>query len=263
MNKYKSAAVIAVCCALLAVSAYIYTQKKSAAALNISEVTDWGLSFPKSGGKPTGNVGEKTLEQYNAHFIDESGEKSIYLTFDAGYEAGYTSDILDVLRSEQVPATFFLVGNYLKTQPDMVRRMVNEGHTVGNHTASHPDMSKISSLENFRAELEAVEKMYADITGQQMLKFYRPPQGKFSVENLQQAQALGYTTVFWSLAYADWDPAKQPTQEFAMQKLTGRIHDGAIVLLHPTSSTNRDILRKLIQQWKQEGYTFKSITELK
>ena len=145
----------------------------------------------------------------------------------------------------------------------MVRRMVNEGHTVGNHTASHPDMSKISSLENFRAELEAVEKMYADITGQQMLKFYRPPQGKFSVENLQQAQALGYTTVFWSLAYADWDPAKQPTQEFAMQKLTGRIHDGAIVLLHPTSSTNRDILRKLIQQWKQEGYTFKSITELK
>lgn len=262
MEKYKLAAVIGICCALLAISAYIYTEKKSASVLNSNKVSDWGLSFQKTGGKPTGNVSEKELEKYNAHFIDESGGKVIYLTFDAGYEAGYTADILDVLQEQQVPAAFFLVGNYFKTQPDLVRRMVNEGHTVCNHTASHPDMSKISSLDNFRAELETVEKLYADITGQQMLKIYRPPQGKFSIENLQHAQMLGYTTVFWSLAYADWDPANQPTQEFAMQKLTQRIHNGAIVLLHPTSSTNRDILRTLIQKWKDEGYTFKSITEL-
>lgn len=263
IQKYKTAAIITVCLALLAATVFIYTKKQTVDVLNIDEVTDWGHSFPKSGGKPTGNVSEKTLEQYNAHFIDESGEKVLYLTFDAGYEAGYTSDILDVLKEEQVPATFFLVSNYLKTQPDMVRRMVEEGHTVGNHTASHPDMSKISDLENFRAELEVVEKQYMDITGQEMPKFYRPPQGKFSVNNLQQAQMLGYTTVFWSLAYVDWDPAKQPTQEYALEKLNSRIHDGAIILLHPTSSTNRDILKTLIQQWKNEGYTFKPITELK
>lgn len=262
-KQYKTVCACAICLALLSASAYIYSEKQHAQpTASIEEIADWGLRFDKDNKPPTGNVDEDELEKYNAHFIDDSGEKVIYLTFDAGYEAGYTPEILDILKEEQVPATFFLVGNYLKTQPDLVRRMVEEGHTVGNHTASHPDMSTIQDLENFRAELETVERLYTEVTGQQMKKFYRPPQGKFNVNNLMQAQMLGYTTVFWSLAYADWDPANQPTHEYALNKLNSRIHDGAIVLLHPTSSTNKDILKELIQTWKAEGYTFRSITDL-
>ena len=167
------------------------------------------------------------------------------------------------LKKEQVPAAFFLVGNYFKTQPELVRRMVEEGHIVGNHTTTHPDMSKISDLSDFRKELEQTENLYREVTGSEMPKFYRPPQGKFSISNLQQAQMLGYTTVFWSLAYADWDNTKQPTKEFALEKLNSRIHDGAIVLLHLTSKTNAEILEELIKGWKEQGYTFKPLTELK
>lgn len=262
-KQYKTVCACVICLALLSASAYIYSEKQhDQPTASIEEIADWGLRFDKDNKPPTGNVDEDELEKYNAHFIDDSGEKVIYLTFDAGYEAGYTPEILDILKEEQVPATFFLVGNYLKTQPDLVRRMVEEGHTVGNHTASHPDMSTIQDLENFRAELETVERLYTEVTGQQMKKFYRPPQGKFNVNNLMQAQMLGYTTVFWSLAYADWDPANQPTHEYALNKLNSRIHDGAIVLLHPTSSTNRDILKELIQTWKAEGYIFRSVTDL-
>lgn len=262
-KQYKTVCACVICLALLSASAYVCSEKQhDQPTASIEEIADWGLRFDKDNKPPTGNVDEDELEKYNAHFIDDSGEKVIYLTFDAGYEAGYTPEILDILKEEQVPATFFLVGNYLKTQPDLVRRMVEEGHTVGNHTASHPDMSTIQDLENFRAELETVERLYTEVTGQQMKKFYRPPQGKFNVNNLMQAQMLGYTTVFWSLAYADWDPANQPTHEYALNKLNSRIHDGAIVLLHPTSSTNKDILKELIQTWKAEGYTFRSITDL-
>lgn len=213
-----------------------------------SEITDWGLSFSNGKNKvPRGNVSQKELDKYGAFYCDDSDEKVIYLTFDAGYENGNAGKILDVLKKEQIPAAFFLVGNYFKTQPELVRRMVEEGHIVGNHTTTHPDMSKIKELADFRKELEQTENLYRETTGKDMPKFYRPPQGKFSVSNLQQAQMLGYTTVFWSLAYADWDNTKQPTREYALEKLNSRIHNGAIVLLHLTSKTNAEILEELIQ----------------
>ena len=229
-----------------------------------SEITDWGLSFSNGKNKvPRGNVSQKELDKYGAFYCGDSDEKVIYLTFDAGYENGNAGKILDVLKKEQVTAAFFLVGNYFKTQPELVRRMVEEGHIVGNHTTTHPDMSKIKELTDFRKELEQTENLYRETTGKDMPKFYRPPQGKFSVSNLQQAQMLGYTTVFWSLAYADWDNTKQPTREYALEKLNSRIHNGAIVLLHLTSKTNAEILEELIQGWKAQGYTFKPLTDLK
>jgi len=169
---------------------------------------------------------------------------------------------LDTLKKHDVPAAFFLVGNYLETAPDLVRRMVAEGHTVGNHTYHHPDMSAIGTREAFTAELAETETKYKEITGQDMPKIYRPPQGKYSVQNLQMAKELGYATVFWSLAYVDWYQDNQPDAEEAFQKLLPRMHNGAVVLLHSTSATNAAILDELLTRWKEAGYRFAPITEL-
>ena len=140
--------------------------------------------------------------------------------------------------------------------------MVSEGHTVGNHTMTHPDMSKIKNLPDFRVELEEVERLYYEVTETQMTKLYRPPQGKFDIENLKQAQLLGYKTVFWSLAYADWDNANQPSREAALDKLFSRIHPGAVILLHLTSKTNEEILKEFIDGCRERGYTFGNLNDL-
>ncbi|NLJ89951.1 MAG: delta-lactam-biosynthetic de-N-acetylase [Clostridiales bacterium] len=223
---------------------------------------NWGLGFGKEGEKPRGNATVDELKRYNAYYMDETNDKVIYLTFDAGFENGCTPKILDALKKHQVPATFFLVGNYIETSKDLVMRMVEEGHIVANHTYSHPDMSKISSLESFKKELEDLELEYKKVTGQEMKKYYRPPQGIYSEENLKMANELGYTTFFWSLAYVDWYVDKQPSKEEAFKKLLGRIHPGAIVLLHSTSETNAEILDELLGKWKEMGYEFASLDEL-
>lgn len=227
-----------------------------------AEITDWGLSFPTPGQPPVGNASSEELEALSARYLGDVSQPVIYLTFDAGFENGNTAAILDALKKHNAPATFFLVGNYLETAPDLVRRMVAEGHTVGNHTLSHPDMSQISDPAAFQKELEGVEELYQEITGQEMSKLYRPPQGKFSIENLKQAQALGYTTCFWSLAYVDWYSDNQPTKEQAFDKLLPRIHNGAIVLLHSTSETNAQIMDELLTKWEQAGYRFGKLIDL-
>ena len=227
-----------------------------------AEVTNWGLSFPTPGQPPIGNASSEELEALSARYLGDVSEPVIYLTFDAGFENGNTPVILDALKKHDARAAFFLVGNYLETAPDLVRRMVEEGHVVGNHTTSHPDMSKIADLETFQQELKGVEDLYREVTGEEMLKLYRPPQGKFSLENLKQAQQLGYMTVFWSLAYVDWYTDNQPTKEQAFDKLLPRIHNGAIVLLHSTSSTNAQILDELLTKWEQAGYRFGNLKEL-
>lgn len=222
----------------------------------------WGLSFRTEGEAPVGNANRSVLDHYDAAFLGDEEEKVIYLTFDAGYENGYTAQILDVLKAHQVPAAFFLVGNYLEQNEDLVRRMVDEGHTVGNHTWNHPDMSKITEREAFAQELSRVEEKFFQITGQQMERYYRPPQGIYSEENLRLAQELGYRTVFWSLAYADWDNNAQPTAQQAFSKLCPRVHNGAVVLLHATSKTNAAILDELLNRWEEEGFRFRQISDL-
>ena len=226
------------------------------------ETENWGLGFGQTGEKPTGNVSAEELKKYHAAYMDPTDEKVIYLTFDAGYENGNTPRILDALKKHQAPATFFVVGNFISDNPDLIRRMVSEGHTVGNHTMTHPDMSGISSKDDFQKQLDGVEKLYESVTGEQMTKFYRPPQGIYSTSNLAMAKELGYSTFFWSLAYVDWYQDKQPSKEEAFEKLLGRIHPGAIVLLHNTSSTNGEILDELLGKWDEMGYTFSTLKKL-
>ena len=208
------------------------------------------------------NASADYLKNFNAYYAENTEEKKLYLTFDAGYENGNTAAILDALKKHNAPAAFFVVGNYIETAPELVKRMTEEGHIVANHTFHHPDMSKISDMTSFQKELTQLEEMYQEVTGQPMKKYYRPPQGKYSQTNLQMAKDLGYQTFFWSLAYVDWYQDKQPTKEEAFDKLLGRIHPGAIVLLHSTSSTNARILDELLTKWEEMGYTFHSLDEL-
>ena len=228
----------------------------------VSAEGNWGLSFQEEGQTPVGNADFEELAKYDAYYADDTDEKVLYLTFDAGYENGNTEPILDALKKHGVSATFFVVGTYIESEPDLIRRMVEEGHTVGNHTWHHPDMSQIATMDSFCQELEAVEDAYREITGQDMTKYYRPPQGKYSESNLQMAQELGYKTFFWSLAYVDWYQDDQPAREEAFDKLLGRIHPGAIVLLHSTSSTNAEIMDELLTKWEEMGYTVRPLKEL-
>lgn len=234
------------------------SQKTSSAA----QSTGWGLSFQEEGKRPAGNASIDDLKQYNAYYASDTDQKIIYLTFDAGYENGNTPAILDALKKHHAPAVFFAVGNFIKDNPDLIRRILAEGHIIGNHTMTHPDLSQISSMDAFQKELQDVEELYTSLTGEPMTKFYRPPRGIYSTENLSMAKELGYSTFFWSLAYVDWIQDQQPSREEAFQKLLTRIHPGAIVLLHNTSSTNAEILDELLTKWEEMGYEFHSLKEL-
>lgn len=222
---------------------------------------NWGLGFGQEGSQPTGNASVDELKQYDAHFVGDNTEKVIYLTFDAGYENGNTQPILDALKKHNVTATFFVVGHYLESAPELVKQMVADGHFVGNHTYHHLDMSSIASKESFEKEMRDVETLFKEITGTELAHFYRPPQGKYNTDNLKMAKELGYHTFFWSLAYVDWYQDKQPTREEAFKKLVGRIHPGAIVLLHSTSRTNGEILDELLTRWEELGYTFRTLED--
>ena len=226
---------------------------------------DWGTGFTDvpEGGQPVGNASADELKKYDAYYLGNADKKVIYLTFDCGYENGYTDIMLDTLKKHNAPATFFVVGHYVESAPEQVKRMVAEGHTVGNHTYHHPDMSSISDINSFKKEVDDVAKAFKEVTGTDMAMYYRPPQGKYSAKNLEMAKELGYSTFFWSLAHVDWDVNKQPSCEAAMKKLTKRIHPGAIVLLHNTSKTNSEILDELLTKWEEMGYTFGTLEELR
>jgi peptidoglycan-N-acetylmuramic acid deacetylase len=188
-------------------------------------------------------------------------EKVIYLTFDAGYENGNVEKTLDILKEKKVHAAFFILGNLVENNTDLVLRMINEGHLVCNHTYSHRDMSKTNESE-FLNELKRFEACCLEKTGEEPSKFYRPPEGKFSIENLESAKKSGYKTIFWSFAYADWDNKKQPSAEAAKNKITENLHNGEIMLLHPTSDTNCEILSEVIDVILSEGFRFASLSEL-
>lgn len=230
--------------------------------MNNMVVTNWGLSFQEEGKAPVIDVQEELLKEHDAYYLGDEENRKIYLTFDAGFENGNTEKILDALKEENVKAAFFLVGNYLEKCPDLVKRMVEEGHIVANHTYHHKDMATLTNKEAFLKELSDLEELYKSMMGSDMPKFYRPPQGKFTKQQLIWAKEAGYKTCFWSLAYVDWDENNQPSKEEAMEKLKQRIHPGAIVLLHSTSSTNGEILGDIIKEWKAMGYTFGELTKL-
>ena len=244
--------------AILAVAALIAVQFTQ----DSIETGAWGLSFRQENAPPLGPASVEELGRFDAAYLGDTQQKVLYLTFDAGYENGCTAKILDTLKAHKVPAAFFLVGNYVEKNADLVRRMVEEGHIVGNHTMHHKDMSQLTDKETFSKELTQLEELFRTVTGKELPKYYRPPQGIYSQDNLRMAKALGYRTVFWSLAYVDWNNDKQPSAEAAFQKLLPRIHNGAVVLLHSTSETNAAILDELLTKWEEMGYTFGSIDQL-
>lgn len=225
----------------------------------------WYVPKEKENCHPKLPSGMEYINELGGYYVDtkaEANDKVIYLTFDAGYENGNIEKILDVLKKHEVKGAFFVLKNLIKQNTDLVLRMTNDGHTVCNHTSNHKDMTKICDLEAFKNELCELEDIYREYTGLELSKFYRPPEGKFSKQNLEFANTLGYKTVFWSFAYADWDNNKQPSREYALNKLKNNTHNGMVVLLHPTSATNADIIDEIITYWKNDGYRFGTLDEL-
>lgn len=206
------------------------------------------------------------IEKYDGVFIDKEhgddcSDKVIYLTFDVGYENGNVAKIMDTLKKHNATGTFFVLENVIRRDTDLVKRMFAEGHTVANHTMSHRNMTN-ADRSVFETELYGLEKLCKELTGGTMAKLYRPPEGSFSEENMKILKDMGYATVFWSCAYADWDNNKQPSPESAIKKLTERLHNGEILLLHPTSATNVAIMDEFLTKLEAEGYRFGAITEL-
>ena len=202
------------------------------------------------------------LKDNSAYYLGDTSKKVLYLTFDEGYENGNTGKILDTLKELKIPAAFFVVKPYIDTQPDLIKRMVDEGHVVGNHTVHHPSIAQIHDKEKFEAEFSGVENAFKELTGQDMPKFFRPPMGKYSKRSLQMTKDLGYKTVFWSFAYKDWLVNDQPSESYALEKIRKGAHPGSIMLLHAVSNTNAKILPTILKTLQDEGYEFKSLTEL-
>ena len=206
------------------------------------------------------------VQEYGGIYIDQvtddaAADKVVYLTFDAGYENGNVEKILNVLKEENVPGAFFILGNLIDRNPDLVKRMSEEGHLVCNHTNKHKNITKLDQT-GIKQEIQTLEQAYTELTGKQMAKYFRPPEGTFDKDSLLAVQECGYKTVFWSFAYADWDNQKQMNPHDAKRKIMDNLHNGEIMLLHPTSATNAIVLREVIQEIKSMGYRIGSLDEI-
>ena len=236
-----------------------------ASALDCTPI-NWYCTRNREHRQPLAAPELRIVEKYNGYYIDKKhgddhDDKVIYLTFDAGYENGNVERILDTLAKENVRGAFFILGNLITKNTDLVKRMADEGHTVCNHTNRHKDMTAISTQE-LKKELDDLEALYKEYTGYEMAKYYRPPEGRFNESSLQYVSELGYKTVFWSFAYADWDNQKQLSADAAKKKILDNIHNGAVILLHPTSATNAEILGDVIRELKSQGFRFGTLDEL-
>jgi len=237
--------------------------KKESEAVNAggASTQSWYCKHTTNGVRPPIPSEMSYIENYDGYFLGKD-EQVIYLTFDAGYENGNIEKILNVLKEEDVPAAFFILENLVMRNTDLVKRMADEGHIVCNHTARHRDMTKVSTKDEFAAELESMASVYSERVGGELAMYYRPPEGKFNEQNLAWAKELGYKTIFWSYAYADWDNNKQMSADKAKEKLISGTHNGEVLLLHPTSATNAEILSDMIKQWRKMGYRFGTLDEL-
>lgn len=230
-------------------------------AMNSVDAYGWG--YKKNALQEIPDVGKygAIIDEQLAFYADKQTDKNIYLTFDNGYEAGYTDGILEVLKNEKVPATFFVTGHYVEEEPALVKRMDQDGHIIGNHSYHHPDFTTMKKAE-IKQELELVEEAVKEITGKIDMKYVRPPRGTFNEQTLKWTEELGYVTTFWSLAFKDWETDKQKGWQYAYDNIMEQIHPGAIILLHTVSEDNAEALGKVIQKLKQDGYVFKSLDDL-
>lgn len=237
------------------------TKLTSTSSLSNKKIA-FGLKREKDNKQPVIDAqAVRILDKYKDIYIGNPNEKTVYLTFDQGYEAGYTSKILDTLKENNVKAAFFITGYYLNKETDLVKRMLEEGHIIGNHTVNHPSMPSIDEEKN-KEEIQKLHTAVFEKTGYEM-KYLRPPKGEFSEKTIAITKSLGYTTVMWSLAYDDWDENKQKGDEYAKDKILSNIHPGAVILLHATSRNNADVLDYCIKEIKNMGYEIKSLEEFK
>ncbi|MBO5845793.1 MAG: polysaccharide deacetylase family protein [Clostridia bacterium] len=237
--------------------------------INVSadEAMSWYCTRNKDNKQPTAAPELRFVEEYGGYYVDKRHgdgdvDKVVYLTFDAGYENGNVEKILDVMKDEEVKGAFFILENLIVKNTELVKRMANEGHSVCNHTSRHKDMTTARNIDEFKAELVSLEETYRRYTGNEMEKYYRPPEGRFNEANMRYAEELGYKTIFWSFAYADWDNGRQMSAEAAKKKIMDNIHNGAVILLHPTSATNAEILGDVIRELKAQGFRFGTLDEL-
>lgn len=222
----------------------------------------WGFSKGKNGTPAeAGQMLDEMIKKYGAVYKGDPTKKDIYLTFDNGYENGYTAKVLDVLKKQHVPAAFFITGHYLNTAPELVRRMAAEGHIIGNHSWHHPDMTRITT-QKIRQELEMVREQTEGLTGQKTMNYLRPPRGVFSERTMAVAKEEGYVHIFWSLAFKDWQVDQQKGAQYSYNEVMKQIHPGAILLLHTVSKDNADALDRVITDLKKQGYTFKNLDDL-
>ena len=220
----------------------------------------WGIKRNDTHEQPdVGSKNKEILENNNGICMGKNSEKNIYLTFDSGYEAGYLTKILDVLNLNQVKATFFITSHYLNTASDQVKRMIDDGHIVGNHTVNHKSMPEISNEEIESEVMKLHQAVYEKFNYEMM--YIRPPKGEFSERTLKKCTELGYKTVMWSFAYCDWDEKKQPSISDAKKKITENFHPGEIMLLHSNSKTNSEVLNDIIKEAINQGYSFKTLNE--
>ncbi|GED70344.1 delta-lactam-biosynthetic de-N-acetylase [Brevibacillus reuszeri] len=201
------------------------------------------------------------VDRHGAVFLGDTSKKELYLTFDNGYENGFTASILDTLLVRKVPAIFFVTGHYVKEQPELLKRMATEGHLIGNHSWSHPDMTTISN-QKVKEELDKVKAAVIQVTGQKEMAYLRPPRGIFSDRTLSVTKDMGYTNVFWSIAYRDWDTKVQRGAKFAYDSVMSQLHPGAVILLHSVSKDNAEALGSIIDEARRQGYEFKSLEQL-
>lgn len=261
MKKIISAAMLSAALALTGCSVPTYEPAAYQSYDELSaDAVNWGFVRRKGTEPEVLQQDAVMLEAYDGYYIDETRPKALYLTFDEGYENGYTAKILDVLQAAKVPAAFFVTGPYLENQPELIDRMIREGHIVGNHTINHINMPSASAGE-IKSELDGLNKTCMEKYGYEM-KYVRPPEGSFSEKSLAVSRDMGFKTILWSFAYKDWDVNAQQGARYAYDNVVPYLHDGAILLLHAVSSDNAAALEDIINYAKEQGYEFRSLDEL-
>ena len=259
-QKAKGRIIIGAILLLISICVLQYNENSIMTNAEVDKTIGWGIKRATNNMQPdVGTSNKKILEDNGGICLGKDTEKVIYLTFDEGYEAGYTENILNTLKQNDIKATFFITAHYLNTQPDLVKQMIDEGHIVGNHTVNHKSMPEIKD-EEIKDEVMKLHQAVYEKFGYEM-KYIRPPKGEFSERTLSLSESLGYKNVMWSFAYVDWDDNKQPSQEAALEKIISNLHNGEIMLLHATSKTNSEIMGEMIKKVKIEGYEFRSIDD--
>ena len=265
-NLSKTTKILALLLIIFSVTLISNNKKKQTVSTNSQVLSNkkigWGIKRNDNHEQPDlGKTNKEILEENNGIAMGNNNEKNIYLTFDEGYEAGYTKDILKVLKDNEIKAAFFLTAHYLNTEPELVKQMIDEGHIVGNHTVNHKSMPDLSEDEIKKEILDLHQSIYEKFDYE--MKYIRPPKGEFSERTVKISDSLGYKTVMWSFAYEDWDEKNQPSHEKAIKKIEDNFHNGEIILLHGNSKTNLEVLDEVIKKAKEEGYEFKSLDEFK